>query len=109
MIYKKQFVKYKDTLGKNPYKSKTIQVQSIPMRTIVERFASGQLFGISQIPLDFDEIEDESNYQKYFPDPCDPLAPERAIMESKEVKHKIDKHVEYIKKQKESSQVEDGN
>jgi len=76
--YRKQFTPYKEEIV-NKTKSKTIQGQALPMRMIVERYASGQLFGISQIPVQYDEESELEN--KLFPDPCDPLFPERALIE----------------------------
>lgn len=109
MIFRKQFQFYPDNILENHRKSMTIQGQSIPMRTLVERYASGQLFGISQIPQEYDGDLDEDNHVMVDYDPCDPLYPERAAIVSSSITKKINKYVEDIKKQTESGTVEDGN
>jgi len=109
MIFRKQFQPYPDNIPANRRKSLTIQGQSIPMRMIVERYASGQLFGISQIPQEYDEELDEENHIMIDYDPVDPLYAERASILHKKISSQIEKHVEDVKKQKESSTVEDSN
>jgi len=106
MNYRTQYKHYPDNIQQNKRKSLTIQGQVIPMRQIVERYASGQLFGISSIPLEYDGEIDENNHVMYEVDPCDPLFIERTAMLNKEINVKITKHVEEYKKQK-SSKVED--
>jgi len=109
MIFRKQFKSYPDNIPANHRKSMTIPGQSIPMRTIVERYASGQLFGISQIPQEYDGEIDEENHMMVDYDPCDPLYSERAAILNSAIQQKIKKNVEDIKKQEESSTVEDPN
>lgn len=106
--FRRQWVSYKDAPAKKMGRSKTIQGQDIPMRTLVSRYMSGQIFGISshQTFTDYDEdvtIDEAEN--TFIPDPCDPLAYQRAELESRTLSRKIESARELARLAKEAEAI----
>ena len=94
LIFRKPFTSYvtENQLTKEQNKQVTIPGQSVPMNLLVQRYASGQVFGLSSFPVeyetdsdnDFDELEG-----RFRPDPSDPLTYERAAIESVELNEEL--------------------
>ena len=91
---------------KEQNKRVTIPGQSLPMSLIVQRYQTGQLFGLSsfQTVHDYDNDPDEFE-MPFFPDPADPLAYERASMLSKDLNNEFKRH----KDEKEKKRAGDDN
>lgn len=107
VAFKKQFVAYSDNIVRTKEQNKrvTIAGQSLPMSLIVQRYQTGQLFGLSsfQTVHDYDNDPDEFE-MPFFPDPADPLAFERASMLSKDLNNEFKRH-----KDEEKKRAEDDN
>ena len=89
-------------------KSRTVQGQSMSMSQIVQRYMSGQIFGLSSFSTsydgEFDDLpsDDFSDIQScegvFSPDAADFLAAERAAIEHKQVLKRLQKQ-QHEKKQ----------
>lgn len=104
VAFKKQFVSYSDNIERTKEQNKrvTIPGQSLPMSLIVQRYQTGQLFGLSSFQTVHD-YEDEPDYEHevpFFPDPADPLALERATMMSKDLKNELKRRKDEKEKQR---------
>lgn len=93
VAFKKQFVTYSDNIVRTKEQNKrvTIPGQSLPMSLIVQRYQTGQLFGLSSFLTvhDYDDEPDYDHEVPFFPDPADPLALERASMLSKDLNNEF--------------------
>lgn len=91
VAFKRQFVHYTDNISKTKDQNKrvTIPGQALPMSLLVQRYQTGQLFGLSAFPVnyEYDEDTDINDLNHFFPDPADPLALERAAILDSEFKN----------------------
>lgn len=90
VAFKKQFVKYSDNITRTKEQNKrvTISGQSLPMSLIVQRYQTGQLFGLSSFETVYDYNNEPDEFETpFFPDPADPLALERAVIFNRELKN----------------------
>jgi len=104
--FKKPWVQYTEPKAGRFGKSMTVPGQSMPMSKLIQRYMTGQIFGLSQNQVFFDaESDDIDTYQgRFIPDPGDFCAPERAALEMKTIKTKVQK----FKDEKIKVNVEDG-
>lgn len=112
--FKKPWVQYPEPKAIKLGKSMTVAGQSLPMSQIVLRYMSGQVFGLSAIPVSFDDefdddlaSDDFSDIQSFegvfSPDAADFLAAERAAMEHKQILKNL-KEQKKLKKQKDEKE-----
>ena len=104
--FKKPWVQYTEPKAGRFGKSMTVPGQSMPMSKMIQRYMSGQIFGLSQNQVFFDaESDDIDSYEgRFVPDPADFCAPERAALEMKTIKTKF----QQFKDEKVKTNVEDG-
>ena len=104
VTFKKQFVTYSDNIVRTKEQNKcvTIPGQSLPMSMIVQRYQSGQLFGLSSFLTvhDYDDEPDYDHEVPFFPDPADPLALERASVLSKDFNNELKRRKDEKEKQR---------
>lgn len=100
--FKKPWVQYPEPKAIKLGKSMTVAGQSLPMSQIVMRYMSGQVFGLSAIPVSFDDefdddlapddFSDIQSFEGVFsPDAADFLAAERAAIEHKQITKRLKK------------------
>lgn len=103
MKFRRQFDPYVNNrkLTKEENKSIVVPGQSVPMSLLVARYASGQVFGLSAFPVEYEveseeDIPVEREYEnidvlesRFRPDPSDPLTLERAAAMNYELKKQL--------------------
>lgn len=115
ITFKRPWIQYPDNkreLTKSQKKKVTIQGQALPMCQIVQRYQSGQLFGLSSFPVDYEYDGDVELDQivPFFPDPADPLALQRAECENLKLNKQIeDARKEFEKGKKTKEAVDPGS
>jgi len=106
--FKKPWVRYNEPKAKKVGKSMTVPGQSIAMSVMIQRYMSGQIFGLSQNQVTYDTENDDVDIEhfegRYRPDPADFCAPERAILEHKS----IQKHLKTIRDEKIKDNIKNG-
>lgn len=91
VAFKRQFVHYTDKISRTKDQNKRVAIsgQALPMSLLVQRYQTGQLFGLSAFPVDYEYDEDANidDLNHFFADPSDPLALERAAILDREIKN----------------------